>query len=80
MDTRSGLPSEQETAVKHLLRQALKRHRPSRAYSVIVRHGTETDANREFASDREGDAVPWFLGALPIFVIIHVICVKIGAI
>jgi hypothetical protein len=39
-----------------------------------------TDANREFASDREGDAVAWFLGALPIFVIIYVICVKIGAI
>lgn len=72
------VPTEQETAVKQLLRQAAKRRR--RAYSVIVRNGTETDANREFAPDRDSDGIIWFLIALPMFIIAHAICVKIGAI
>ncbi|MDA9503465.1 hypothetical protein XI09_01130 [Bradyrhizobium sp. CCBAU 11386] len=79
MDTRSGLPSEQETAVKQLLRQAAKRYRPSRAYSVIVRHGTEKDANREFSRDADNNVV-WFFFALPVFMILHAVCAKLGAI
>lgn len=79
MNTRAHLPSEQETAVKHLLRQAVKRHRPSRAHSVIVRNGTEKDANREFARDADNNVV-WFFFALPAFMILHAICVKVGAI
>jgi hypothetical protein len=71
-------PTEQETAVKQLLSQAAKRRR--RAYSVVVRHGTETDANREFALDRDSNVIVWFLIALPIFIIIHVLSVKLGAI
>ncbi|MDA9504930.1 hypothetical protein XI09_09470 [Bradyrhizobium sp. CCBAU 11386] len=70
---------KKEATVKQLFRRAARCTCPSQVFSV-VRHGRETDANREFASDRDGDAVAWFLGALPIFVIIHVICVKIGAI
>jgi hypothetical protein len=71
--------TEQETAVKQLLRQAAKRRR--RAYSVIVRHGTETDANREFASHGDADnALVWFFFALPAFMILHAVCVKLGAI
>jgi hypothetical protein len=72
------VPTEQESAVKQLLSQAAKRRR--RAYSVIVRHGNETDANREFAPDRDSDALVWFLIALPIFMVAHALCVKIGAI
>lgn len=72
------VPTEHETAVKQLLSQAAKRRQ--RAYSVIVRHGTETDANREFAPDRDSDALVWFLIALPIFMVAHALCVKIGAI
>jgi len=71
------LPNERETAVKQLLRRAAKRRR--RAYSVIVRHGTETDANREFARDADNNVV-WFFFALPAFMILHAICVKVGAI
>lgn len=74
------MPTEREKAVKQLLRLAAKRLRPSRAYSVIVSHGTETDANREFAPDRDSDGIVWFLIALPIFMTAHAICVKIGAI
>lgn len=70
---------KKEATVKQLLRRAARRTRPSEVFSVVP-HGRETDANREFSSDRDGDAIAWFLGALPIFVIIHVICVKIGAI
>lgn len=73
--------SEQETVLKQLMRQAAQRRRRSRAYSVIVRHGTEIDANREFAPHRDVDnAVLWFLFALPAFMILHAICVKLGAI
>ncbi|MFK4726436.1 hypothetical protein ABIE89_007536 [Bradyrhizobium niftali] len=73
-----GHPTEQQTAVKQLLSQAGKRRR--RTISVRVRHGTETDANREFAPDRDSDAIVWFLIALPIFMVAHALCVKIGAI
>jgi hypothetical protein len=56
-----------------------KRKRPSQAFSVVP-HGTETDANREFAPDRDSGGIVWFLIALPIFMTAHAICVKIGAI
>ncbi|MEK9284745.1 MULTISPECIES: hypothetical protein [unclassified Bradyrhizobium] len=70
---------EHEVAAKQLLRRAAKRTRPSQALSVVP-HARETDANREFAPDRDSDAVLWFLIALPIFMVAHAICVKIGAI
>lgn len=69
-----------EATVKQLLRRAAKRTRPSQVFSVVP-HTRETDANREFAPDRKGDAIVWlFLIALPTFVICHAMCVKIGAI
>jgi hypothetical protein len=75
---RAKITSERE--VEQLLRRAAKRSRPSRAFSAVP-HGRETDANREFASHREAGSVVWFFGAaLPAFVIVYVICVKIGAI
>lgn len=71
--------SEQEATVKQLLRRVAKRKRPSQAFSV-VRHGTETDANREFAADRYWNGTVWFVVTLLIFVIAYAICVKIDAI
>ena len=69
-----------EAAVKQLLLRAAKRPiRPSQAFSAVP-YGRETDANREFAPDRDADAIVWFLIALPIFMVAHAICVKIGAI
>lgn len=50
MATRHQVTSEQETAVKQLMTQVARRPRRSRAHSVIVRHATETDANREFCA------------------------------
>ncbi|MCK1712094.1 MULTISPECIES: hypothetical protein [unclassified Bradyrhizobium] len=78
-EARAETTLKHEATVNTLLRRAAKRTRPSQVLSVVL-HGRETDANREFASDREGDVVVWFWFALPIFVIIHVICVKLGAI
>ncbi|MCK1480616.1 hypothetical protein IVB27_39315 [Bradyrhizobium sp. 197] len=80
MSDREEAPTiEHETAVKQLLRRATKRTRSSQVFSVIP-HTRETDANREFAPDRDADAIVWFLIALPIFMVVHAICVKIGAI
>lgn len=78
-ETRAKIMSEDETALKHLLRQAAKRSRPSKMFSAVP-HGRETDANREFASRRDGDEVVWFFGSLPLFVIVYVIYVRMGAI
>ncbi|SDJ73957.1 hypothetical protein SAMN05216338_10637 [Bradyrhizobium sp. Rc2d] len=68
--------TDQESAIKQLLRRAANGTRP---FSVVP-HARETDANREFGADRDADAVVWFLIALPIFMIAHAMCVKIGAI
>lgn len=68
-----------ETTVKQLLRRAAKRTRPNQVFSVVP-HGQETDANREFALQREPSGIVCFWVSLPAFVIIYVICVKIGAI
>lgn len=76
---RATTPLTQEETVKQLLRRAARPTRPNQVFSVVP-HTRETDANREFAPDRDSDALVWFLIALPIFVIIHVICVKLGAI
>ncbi|MDA9463049.1 hypothetical protein [Bradyrhizobium sp. CCBAU 53415] len=76
---KNKIPHEHEVAVKQLLRRAAKRTRPSQAFSAVP-HARETDANREFAPDRDADAIVWFLIALPIFMVAHAICVKIGAI
>ena len=71
MATRHQVTSEQETAVKQLMTQVARRPRRSRAHSVIVRHATETDANREFAPHRDADkAIVWFFFALPAFMIL----------
>lgn len=78
-ETRATTMLKHEATVKQLLRRAAKRTRPSQVLSVVP-HTRETDANREFAPDRDGHAMVWFLIALPIFVIGHAICVKIGAI
>jgi hypothetical protein len=78
-ETRATAMLKRDAAVKQLLRRAAKRTRPSQVFSVVP-HTRETDANREFAPDRDGDAIVWFLIALPIFVIGYAICVKIGAI
>ncbi len=72
--------SDQETAIKQLLRRAAKRARPSQIYSSIVPHGQETDANREFALRREPSGIVWFFMFLPAFVIAWALCVKMGAI
>ena len=76
---RPEVTSEQEAAIKQLLRGASKRIRPSRVFSIVP-HGRETDANREFASDRGADNAVWFFGALTAFMIAYVICLHIGAI
>jgi hypothetical protein len=78
-EERAEITQESEATVKQLLRRAAKRPRPRQAFSVVP-HTRETDANREFAPDRDVDAIVWFLFALPIFMIAHAICVKIGAI
>ncbi|MGY4281227.1 hypothetical protein ACVWXO_000447 [Bradyrhizobium sp. LM2.7] len=80
LEERAEIAQKREATVKQLLRRAAKRSRPSQALSVVVRHTRETDANREFAPDRDSDALVWFLIALPIFMVAHAICVKIGAI
>jgi len=67
---------DQESAIKQRLRHAANGTRP---FSVVP-HGRETDANREFAPDRDADDIVWFLIALPIFMVAHAICMKIGAI
>ncbi|MGY8685684.1 hypothetical protein Q2941_49455 [Bradyrhizobium sp. UFLA05-153] len=71
--------SEYEAAVKHLLRRATKRSRPSQNFSVVP-HGRETDANREFARHRDVNSVFVFFVTLPMFVIAYAICVNMGAI
>jgi len=71
---------EHETAIRQLLRKAARPRRPSQIISSDVPHGRETDANREFASHREGNDFVWFFVFLPVFVIAWAICVKIGAI
>ncbi|WP_409192526.1 hypothetical protein [Bradyrhizobium sp. RDM4] len=71
--------SEQEATVKQLLRRASKRMRASQVFSIVP-HAREMDANREFASDRGADNVVWFFGALTVFMVVYVICLKIGAI
>lgn len=80
-DQKSGATTtlKQKGIVKQLLWRAARRTRPSQAFSVVP-HARQTDANREFAPDRVSDAIVWFLLALPIFMIAHAICVKIGAI
>ncbi|MET4370229.1 Flp pilus assembly protein TadG [Bradyrhizobium sp. LB12.1] len=78
-ETRAATMPKPEAPLKQLLRRAAKRTRPSQVFSVVP-HTRETDANREFAPDRDGDAIVWFLIALPIFVIVYAISVKIGAI
>ncbi|MGY4371032.1 Flp pilus assembly protein TadG [Bradyrhizobium sp. LB1.3] len=78
-ETRAATMPKPEATLKQLLRRAAKRTRPSQVFSVVP-HTRETDANREFAPDRDGDAIVWFLIALPIFVIVYAISVKIGAI
>lgn len=80
LDERTEITQKREATIKQLLRRAAKHTRPSRALSVAVPHTRETDANGEFAPDRDSDAIVWFLIALPVFVITHAICVKIGAI
>ncbi|WOH54897.1 hypothetical protein [Bradyrhizobium sp. BWC-3-1] len=80
LEERAEIAQKREATVKQLLRRAAKRSRPSQALSVVVRHTRETDANREFAPDSDSDAIVWFLIALPVFIIAHAICVKIGAI
>jgi|tagenome__1003787_1003787.scaffolds.fasta_scaffold20476390_1 hypothetical protein len=80
LEERAEIAQKREATVKQLLRRAAKRSRPSQALSVVVPHTRETDANREFAPDRDSDAVVWFLIALPIFMVAHAICVKIGSI
>ncbi|WGD53203.1 hypothetical protein QA641_04540 [Bradyrhizobium sp. CB1650] len=67
---------KREATVEQLLRRAARRTPPSQAFSVVP-YAQETDANREFAPDRDADAIVWFL---PIFMVAHAICVKIGAI
>ncbi|MET4035775.1 hypothetical protein ABIB94_007476 [Bradyrhizobium sp. JR7.2] len=42
--------------------------------------GRDTDPNREFARLDHDRSAMWFFGTLPIFIIIYVICVRIGAI
>jgi hypothetical protein len=76
---RATPPLTQEATVKQLLRRAARRTRPTQAFSVVP-HARETDANREFAPERVSDAIVWFLFALPIFMVAHALCVKIGAI
>ncbi|SCB56081.1 hypothetical protein GA0061098_10725 [Bradyrhizobium shewense] len=78
-ETRTDATLKREATVKQLLRRAVKRSRPSESVSVVP-HGWETDPNREFAPDRDAEAIVWFLIALPIFIVAHAICVKIGAI
>jgi hypothetical protein len=78
-ETRATTMLKREATVKQLLRRAAKRTRPSQVFSVVPLT-RETDANREFAPDRDGDAIVWFLIALPIFMVAHALCVKIGAI
>jgi hypothetical protein len=78
-EARAESTLKREGTVKKLLRRAVKRTRPSQAFSVVP-HARETDANREFAPGRDADAVVWFLFALPTFIIAHAICMKIGAI
>lgn len=79
-EERAEITLKREATVKQLLRRAAKRTRPSQARSVAVPHSRETDANREFAPDRDADAIVWFLIALPVFMVAHALCVKIGAI
>ncbi|MCK1437381.1 hypothetical protein [Bradyrhizobium sp. 15] len=78
-DLEERATQKREATVKQILRRAAKRTRPSQAFSVVP-HTRETDANREFAPDRKGDAIAWFLIALPVFMVAHALCVKIGAI
>ncbi|UPK40783.1 hypothetical protein IVB18_50080 (plasmid) [Bradyrhizobium sp. 186] len=68
-----------QTTVKQLLRKAGKRSLHGQVFTAVP-HGRETDANREFAPDRDSGAIVWFLIALPIFMVAHALCVKIGAI
>jgi len=77
-DRRARAKIRSDHEVEQLLRPTAKRSRPSQGFSVIP-HGRETDANREL-SHREAGSVVWFFGALPAFVIVYVICVRIGAI
>ena len=79
LEERAETEQNREATVKQLLRRAAKRTRPSQAFSIVLR-GQETGANREFAPDRDSDAMLWFLIALPVFMVAHAICVKIGAI
>jgi hypothetical protein len=79
VEERAEITQKREATVKQLLRRAAKRTRPSQAFSIVP-HTRETDANREFAPDRDADAVVWFLIALPVFMVAHALCVKIGAI
>ncbi|MGY3404176.1 hypothetical protein [Bradyrhizobium sp. 131] len=78
-ETRATTMLKREATVKQLLRRAAKRTRPSQVFSVVP-HTRETDANREFAPDRQSDAIVSFLIALPVFMVAHALCVKIGAI
>lgn len=66
-----------KAAVKQLLTS--QRIRPSQFFSIVP-HGRETDANREFASDRGADNVIWFFVALLAFLVVYVVWLKIGAI
>ncbi|MCK1707913.1 MULTISPECIES: hypothetical protein [unclassified Bradyrhizobium] len=79
LEERAEITQKREATVKQLLRRAAKHTRPSQVFSVVP-HGQETDANREFAPGRDSDAIVWFLIALPLFMIAHAICLKIGAI
>ena len=80
MASNPDVTSDQERTIKQLLRRAAKRTRPSQLYSSIVRHGKETDPNREFASRREENELVWFFLFLPAFVIAWAIFVKLGVV
>ncbi|OAF06678.1 hypothetical protein AYJ54_19340 [Bradyrhizobium centrolobii] len=78
-EERAEITLKREATVKQLLRRAARRTRPSQAFSAVP-YARETDANREFAPERDADSLVWFLIALPIFMVAHALCVKIGAI
>jgi hypothetical protein len=78
-DLHAKISSGDETVVRKLLRQASSRSRARRAYSAVP-FGRETDANREFATNRESGTAVWFFTSLTMFVIAYFLSMKIGAI
>lgn len=78
-DLDRGSIVERETIVRRLLRRAAGRVRRSQRPAPEVPFGRENDANLEFEERQMGGGAAWLLGALAVFLVVHAVWARLGA-